>query len=382
MKLTEITTAIEEFAPLSLQENYDNAGLITGNPEMEITEAMLCVDSTEEVIDEAIQTNCNLVISHHPIIFSGLKKITGANYVERTIIKAIKNDIAIYAAHTNLDNFRNGVNKKICDKLQLSNTRILSPLKGKLMKLFTFVPNEHVVKVREALFAVGAGVVGNYDECSFNSQGYGTFRGNDQTDPFVGTKGVQHREEETKIEVIFPSWLQHKIVSALKENHPYEEVAYDVVELANEWNYNGAGMIGELQSPMACSEFLQHLKRTMKASIIRYTPGSGQFSIGKDSNANRDLATENCELKTIAVCGGAGSFLLKDAIAANADAFVTSDFKYHQFFDAENKIMICDIGHYESEQFTTEIFAEILQLKFPTFATHITSVNTNPINYY
>jgi len=366
MKLKEIISALEDFAPPSLQESYDNSGLITGNSEMEIKEAMLCLDATEEVIDEAIQTHCNLVIAHHPIIFSGLKKITGTNYVERTIIKAIKNDIAIYAAHTNLDNVLHGVNKKICEKLQLNNTRILVPVKGKLMKLFTFAPSAHALKVREALFAAGAGMIGNYDECSFNSEGYGTFRGNDETNPFVGKKGIQHREEEIKIEVIFPSWLQHKVISALKENHPYEEVAYDIIALNNAWETTGAGMSGELEHPMPSSEFLKFLKEKMNVKIIRHT----------------QLTAHDARITTVAVCGGAGSFLLKDAIAAGANAFVTGDFKYHQFFDAENKIMICDIGHYESEQFTPEIFSEVLRRKFPTFATRFTSINTNPINYY
>lgn len=373
MKIKEIISALEEFAPLSLQENYDNAGLITGNREMEVSEAMLCLDATEEVIDEAIQTKCNLVIAHHPIVFSGLKKITGANYVERTIIKAIKNDIAIYAAHTNLDNVQQGVNKKICEKLQLKNKRVLSPVKGKLMKLFTFAPTDQSEKVREALFAAGAGTIGNYDECSFNSEGYGTFRGNDETNPFVGEKGIQHKEEETKIEVIFPSWLQHKIISALKENHPYEEVAYDVVALSNEWTTTGAGMIGELEQSMTTNDFLSFLKEKMNVKVVRHT----QLTARPDKSGTHDS-----RLTTIAVCGGAGSFLLKDAIAAGANVFVTADFKYHQFFDAENKIMICDIGHYESEQFTPEIFSEVLRRKFPTFATRFTSVNTNPINYY
>ncbi|MEO5675177.1 MAG: Nif3-like dinuclear metal center hexameric protein [Chitinophagales bacterium] len=368
MKLKEIISALEEFAPPSLQEPYDNSGLITGESEMEIEQAMLCLDATEEVINEAIETGCNLVIAHHPIIFSGIKKITGRDYVGRTLIRAIKNDIAIYAAHTNLDKVRNGVNKKICEKLQLTNIRILSPVKGMLMKLFTFAPSDHAVKVREALFASGAGAIGNYDECSFSSEGYGTFRGNDGANPFAGEKGIQHREAETKIEVIFPSWKKHNILSALKESHPYEEVAYDIVALDNEWNALGSGMIGELFQPMSAQEFLDHLKINMGVSMVRYT----QASMPGLSNM----------LRTIAVCGGSGSFLLKEAIAAGADAFVTADFKYHQFFDAENKIMICDIGHYESEQFTPQIFAEVLHGKFPTFATRFTTVNTNPINYY
>lgn len=366
MKLHDLIAAIESFAPLPLQENYDNAGLITGDPNMDITSAILCVDATEEVINEAIHHHCNLVIAHHPIIFSGLKKITGSNYVERTIIKAIKHDIAIYATHTNLDNVRSGVNSKICEKLQLINTRILAPLPDKLRKLFTFVPNEFAARVRQSLFDEGAGTIGNYDECSFNAEGYGTFRAGGESNPFVGEKGIQHREPETKVEVIFPSWLQSKIISALKKSHPYEEVAYDVVPLSNEWEQAGAGMIGELEQPMPANEFLKFLKEKMNVNIIRHTKA----------------ADDHSKLTTVAVCGGAGSFLLKQAISAGAQAFVTGDFKYHQLFDAEGKIMICDIGHYESEQFTPEIIAEVLKKKFPNFATRFTSVNTNPINYF
>ena len=365
MKLQEIVHVLEEFAPPALQESYDNAGLITGNPGMEITGALLCLDTTEQVMDEALQTHCNLVIAHHPIVFSGLKRITGSSYVERVIIKAIKNDMAIYAAHTNLDHVHLGVNQKISEKLALKNKRILSPLSGRLMKLYTFVPHTHAVQVREALFRAGAGEIGNYDECSFNAEGYGTFRGSDETNPFAGQKGIQHREPETKIEVIFPSWLRGKMVHALKQAHPYEEVAYDMIELANSWEQVGAGMTGELEHPMAETDFLAFVREKLNATTIRYTPLVNPVAI-----------------KKIAVCGGSGSFLLKEALKAGADAFVTADFKYHQFFDAEGRIMICDIGHYESDQFTPEIFSELLRQKFPTFASRITSVNTNPIKYY
>lgn len=371
MKLREITDAIEMVAPLALQESYDNAGLIVGNSELEVTQALLCLDTTEEVLEEAIATHCNLVISHHPIVFSGMKKITGKNYVERVILKAIKHDIAIYAAHTNLDNVRNGVNAKICERLGLKNYRILSPVKGKLMKLFTFAPQKHAENIRKALFTAGAGAIGDYDECSFNSEGYGTFRASQQSNPFVGEKGKQHLEPESKIEVIFPHWLLDNIVFALKKNHPYEEVAYDIVTLNNGWDTTGAGMIGDLEHPVETSAFLSFLKEKMNVKVIRHT----RLDIyGKGALINK--------ISKVAVCGGAGSFLLNDAIAAGGQAFITADFKYHQFFDAENRIIIADIGHYESEQFTMEIFAEVLRQKFPTFAVRFTSVNTNPINYF
>jgi dinuclear metal center YbgI/SA1388 family protein len=364
VKVKEITEVLERFAPLSLQEPYDNAGLIIGSPEMEVSQVLLCLDAVEEVLDEAIKTNCNLVISHHPILFSGIKHLTGNTYVERTIIKAIRHNIAIYAAHTNLDNIRDGVNSKICERLQLKNTKILSPRRGHLMKLYTYVPHKAAEDLRAALFQAGAGVIGNYDQCSFNSEGYGTFRGNINTNPFVGEPGVQHREAETKIEVMFPVWLENEIISALKKNHPYEEVAYETIAVNNKWEEIGAGMIGELEPPMEPAQFFLFLKEQMKVKVIKHTRAI------------------NTTISKVAVCGGSGSFLLKEAIASGADVLVTSDFKYHQFFDAEGQIIIADIGHYESEQFTPEILAEIFRQKFPTFALRFTNINTNPINYF
>jgi dinuclear metal center YbgI/SA1388 family protein len=368
MKVHEIISAIEEFAPLSLQEEYDNSGLLTGNPDEEVTGALLCIDVTEVVVDEAINCGCNVVIAHHPIIFKELRRLTGSNYVERVIIKAIRNKVAIYCAHTNLDNVRQGVNHKIAERIGLINTRVLMPASGRLMKLYTFVPHEHAPAVRQALFAAGAGRIESYDECSFNAEGYGTFRAGEESAPFVGRQGIQHREPETKVEVIFPLWLKDRVIGALMQSHPYEEVAFDLVKLENTWSQAGAGLIGEFQKPLSHEGFLKHLKDKMNLTCIRFTGSSG------------DPLTPL--IRTVAVCGGSGSSLLANAIAAGAQVFVSSDFKYHQFFDSEGKIMICDIGHYESEQFTPEIIAEVLRRKFPTFATHFTSVNTNPINYY
>ncbi len=363
MKLKEITNHLESIAPLAYQESYDNSGLICGNQDMEITGAVICLDSTEAVIDEAIANKCNLVIAHHPIVFSGLKKFNGKNYVERVIIKAIQNNIAIYAAHTNLDNVHNGVNAKIAEKLGLVNCAILAPLNNTIKKLVTYCPDENASAIREALFAAGGGLIGNYDECSFNTNGTGTFRAGKNTTPYVGEIGKQHQEKETRIELIYPSYIESKLLKALFLAHPYEEVAYDIVALSNSNNQVGAGMIGELATEMDEKAFLNHLKKVMKADGIRYTALRGQ------------------KLKKVAVCGGSGSFLLKNAINAGADVFVTADFKYHQFFDAENQLIIADIGHYESEQYTMELFYEILTRKFTTFALHLSKINTNPINY-
>lgn len=364
MKLKEITDCLEMYAPLIYQEDYDNAGLLCGNKNMKITGALICLDSTEEVIDEAIANNCNLVIAHHPIIFSGLKKINGDNYIERVIIKAIKNDIAIYASHTNLDNVYDGVNDKIAEMLGLEKRKVLahSP-KALLKKLITYCPHGFAEQVRNAMFKAGAGSIGDYDECSFSSRGTGTFRARKGTNPFVGEVGVRHREEEEKIELICPTHRESYIIEAMKKAHPYEEVAYELHPMTNMNNRIGAGVIGELPTEVGEVDFLNFLKKTMKAEGIRYTALRGK------------------KIKRVAVCGGSGSFLLNDAIAKEADIFVTSDFKYHQFFDAEGKIVIADIGHYESEQFTNQLFYDILRKKFSTFALLISKINTNPIKY-
>lgn len=332
-----------------------------------IEKALLSLDCTEAVVDEALERGCQLIIAHHPIVFGGLKKITGSNYVERTIIKAIRNNIAIYAAHTNLDNVRQGVNQKICEKLGLKKEqcRVLKPMQNQLCKLHTYITEEHAEKLRSTLFAAGAGHIGNYDECSFNVIGEGTFRGNEASKPKVGVRNVREHTKEMKIEVIFPIWKKNEVLKALREGHYYEEIAYEIYPTLNSLQETGSGMIGEWEHPMETSYFLEHVKKKLNSSCIRHTPLHVKTSI-----------------KRIAVCGGAGIFLLPEAIKQKADAFITADVKYHQFFDAEDNIVLCDVGHYESEQFTPEIFMEILKNKFPTFAALFSKTKTNPVNYY
>ena len=364
MNLKNIITEIEKFAPLAYQESYDNCGLLTGNKEQEISGAILCLDCTEAVVAEAIQKKCNLIIAHHPIIFDGLKKLNGNNYVERTIIKAIQNNIAIYACHTNLDNVKLGVNKKIANKLGLVNTQILAPKKSLLKKLVTFVPATHLALVQESLFNAGAGNIGNYDSCSYVLEGTGSFRGNENSNPFIGEKGKLSLEKESRLEVIFETIKESQIISTLKQNHPYEEVAYDIYQLENTYQNIGSGMVGELETPVPEIEFLERLKSVFLLKLIKHTP------------------LLNKSIKKVALCGGSGSFLLKNAINSKSDIYISSDFKYHEFFDAENQILVADIGHYESEQFTPEIFYEIISNKFPTFASYLTETNTNPVNYF
>jgi dinuclear metal center YbgI/SA1388 family protein len=362
--LKDVANFLESFAPLSLQESYDNAGLITGDANTEIKTVLITLDVTEKVVDEAIQKNAQLIVAHHPIVFSGLKKFTGKNYVERTIIKAIKNDIAIYVAHTNLDSVDRGVNHKICEKLGLQNCKILQPASNQLKKLVTFIPVKSAGEVREAIFNAGAGNIGNYDSCGFIAEGLGTFRGNENSNPYVGKKGEIHAEKEIRFETIFPGYLQGKIIEALLKVHPYEEVAYDIYPIENKFEKVGMGMIGTFAEPKSEIEFLNQLKSIFNTGVIKHT------------------ALKDKPVEKVAVCGGSGSFLLNAAKASGADFFVSGDFKYHQFFDAENKIVIADIGHFESEQFTKELFYELLTKKFPKFAVRLSEVGTNPVFYF
>jgi dinuclear metal center YbgI/SA1388 family protein len=363
MKIRDITNTIAAFAPLQYQESYDNVGLLFGNADWEVTGVLLTLDATEAVIEEAIEKGCNLVVAHHPIVFGGLKKINGNNYVERVAIKAIKNDIAVYAAHTNLDNVRNGVSDMMASKLQLTDCRVLDPKRELLGKLYTFVPHAQAEQVLNALFTAGAGHIGNYSEASFNVTGTGTYKAEEGAQPYIGQVGQRHLEPETKLEVIFPLYLESRVIQALLESHPYEEVAYDVVKLGNVNKEVGSGLIGKLPQPMDELAFLQLVKEQFRTGCVRYTPLRGK------------------PVQKVALCGGAGSYLLKKAIAAGADAYISADFKYHEFFDADNQIVIADVGHFESEQFTVELFYHILTEKFRNFAPLKSTIRTNPVNY-
>ena len=362
-KIKNIINIIETYAPVSYQESYDNAGLTIGDANATVESVLVCIDITEAIIDEAIAKGAGLIISHHPLIFSGIKKITGANYVERCIIKAIQHSIAIYSAHTNLDAVLNGVNAKIAEKIGLLNLHCLQPLAGDLLKLVTYVPETHASNVQSKLFEAGAGNIGNYESCSFNVKGEGTFKGNENSNPFVGEKGKLHHEAEIMIETILPKHLKNKVIEALLKAHPYEEVAYDIYQLENTNPQVGIGLVGELPEDISETLFLEKIKTIFNVKCLRHTALLGK------------------SIKRIAVCGGSGSSFLKQAIRNNADVFISGDFKYHEFFNAENKIVIADIGHYESEFFTKELFYDILTKKNSNFAVHLTDINTNPIKY-
>lgn len=364
MQIAEVIQELERRAPVYLQEKYDNAGLITGDKNWACIGIMCTLDATEEVIAEAIENGCNLVVAHHPILFYGLKKITGKDYVERAIILAIKNDIALYAIHTNLDNMLDGVNGKIAELLGLKNIQVLSPKPGLLQKLYTYVPVSYKEKLLNALFAAGGGVISDYSECSFSTEGKGTFKPGENTNPFSGERGKRAQENEVKIEIIFPAWLQQTMLQALKENHPYEEVAYEIIRLENTSNTMGSGILGDLPKALPENDLLNLIKKTLGLNVIKHTKFLQK------------------PIQKIAICGGAGSFLIKDAIFAGAGLFLTSDIKYHEFFDADGKILLADAGHWETEQFTIDLLFDILRQKFPNFAVLKTKMRTNPVFYF
>ncbi len=364
MKIIDIIQVLEQWAPPMLQESYDNSGLLVGSVHWNCTGVLVSLDCLEQVIDEAIEKKCNLIVSHHPIVFSGLKKITGKTYIERVLIKAIKHDIALYAIHTNLDNCFTGVNRKIAECLGLTQVQILQPKKQLLKKIFTYAPANEVSSILQAIYKTGAGTLGNYGSCSFCINGTGSFMPLTHANPTVGNIGELWKGEEVKIEVIFPAWIESQVLKALLTAHNYETVAYEIVSLDNIHQEVGAGMIGMLAEPIAEKDFLSLLKKLFNVSFIKHTP------------------LLNKPIKKIAVCGGAGSFLIKQAITANADAFISADIKYHEFYDADNQIVIADIGHYETEQYTIDLIANHLQENFSTFAILKTSINTNSVNYF
>ena len=362
MRLSQLIGTLETWAPPTLQEDYDNSGLQVGDPAKEVSSALVALDCTEAVVAEAVRRKCDVIICHHPVIFRGLKSLTGRTGVERTLLAAIKYDVAVYAIHTNLDNVISGVNSEIGARLGLHELKVLQPLTGRLRKLVTFVPTAYVEAVRAALFQAGAGRIGNYDECSFGAEGAGTFRPGQGTDAFVGKVGERHTEAEIRLETIFPVERQRAVVASLLAAHPYEEVAYDVIALANDHPGIGAGAIGSLPAPVPEEEFLARLKAVFNTPMVKHTAPIGRA------------------ISRVAVCGGSGAFLVERAKAAGADAYVTADLKYHEYFGAEGQILIADIGHFESEQYTMHLIQRYLRDKLPTFAAHLTETVTNPVH--
>ena len=357
----EIATALEMFAPLPLQDGYDNSGLQIGLTDAEVTGVLLCLDVTEQIIDEAVALGCNLIVSHHPLLFRPLKRITGGNYVERCVIKALSKGVAVYSAHTNLDNAQGGVNYRIAQKLGLKNVRILVPKENYLLKLAVYVPVAKAEEVRTALFCAGCGNIGGYDCCSYNVNGVGTFRAGEDCTPFCGEVSELHNEDETRIETVLPAYMKNRVISALLKAHPYEEPAYDIYPLQNDWNATGSGVIGELELPADESELLLNIKNIFNAGCVKHTPLRGK------------------KVKTVALCGGAGASFAGAALVAGADMYITGEARYHELFDNTEKMLYAITGHYESEQYTTEILNEIISQAFPEIPVKKTGINTNPV---
>lgn len=363
MRVREILNTLEQLAPLSLQESFDNSGVQVGDVNAEAKAALLCIDVTESVIDEAIALGCNLVISHHPLAFRPFKSLTGKNYIERCLIKACKHDIVVYSAHTNLDNAKEGINFYLAKKLNLLQVRILSPQEKKLLKLVVFIPTDHFESVRNALFNAGAGNIGNYDLCSYSSEGNGTFRAGDNTSPFCGKQGEIHTEEESRLEVVLPSYKQNDVIRALLAVHPYEEPAYDLYSLENLWAQSGSGIVGTLPEEMDEDEFLYYLKDTLRLNIIQHS----KFL--------------NRKIRDVALCGGSGAFLIPQAITYGADVFITGEAKYNDYYDVEDKLLLTTIGHYESEIYTKDVIYEYLLEKYPNFVFNKSGYDENPVKY-
>jgi len=363
MVINEITRYLENFAPTSLQESYDNSGLIVGSPDKEINKILITLDITEEVLDEAIRDNCDMVVAHHPIIFKGLKRLVGNNIVEKLVIKAIKSDIAIYAIHTNLDNIEGGVNGILAKKLKIKNTKILSPKKEGLFKVVCFCPREQMEEIRKSMFDAGAGSIGNYDSCSYNTDGKGTFRAMEGSKPFVGEQGKLHEENEIRVETIVPDYRLSSVIKAMIAAHPYEEVAYDIYKLSNTVNNIGSGLIGELEKETPIDEYLKFVKETLGVQYIKH---------------NKLISKS---VKKVAICGGSGSFLINNAASQRADLFITGDIKYHDFFEHVGNMTIADAGHFETEHPVKELIYSLLKKKFPNFALQISKMSANPISF-
>jgi dinuclear metal center YbgI/SA1388 family protein len=361
--VAELLKKIEEIIYPSWQEHYDNAGFQIGNPTDELTGVVVSLDVTFDVLNFAVQEGANLIISHHPMFFHPLKNILLDNERGKLVAYCIENKLNIYSIHTNLDKSALGINYSIAEELGLKNIETLAPEKGYLKKLVTFCPHEFADKVRDAIFQAGAGVIGNYDSCSYNVEGYGTFKGNEQTNPFVGEKGKLHKEPETRIETIFPAEKEAKVIEALLTSHPYEEVAYDIYSLDNIWPQVGLGAVGYLFQPMPLDVFLQEVKRIFEVPFVKYSKGF------------------QTEIKRVAVCGGTGISLLSRAVASGADVFITSDIKYHDFQQAYGKIHLIDVGHYEMEMLGMKKIYEYIFKLLHNFAKVKLYRNQNIVQY-
>lgn len=362
--LRTLLACIEQWAPFSWQESYDNAGLILGDPDRNVTEALVCFDVTPEVVDEAVRIGAGLIVSHHPAIFKGIKRINPASRLGYMIKQSLCHDIAWCALHTNLDNTLNGVNSYLCEQLGLKDVQPLAPLQDIYGKLQVYVPEAYAEKLRQALAEAGCGAGARYDACSYSSRGEGRFRAGSQAHPFSGQIGELHCEAECKIECLYPLHKTRQVLDVLRTNHPYEEPAFDLLPLRNEATGQGAGAIGNLQESMQETELLDKLKELTGTHCIRHSGFRGR------------------KIRRIALCGGSGGSFIGNACARQADAYITGDLKYHDFADAGSGTWLVDIGHFESEKFAMELIFRFIRKNFPNFAVSISEQARNPVSFY
>ena len=364
MTISEFIRQLSTKIRFSYAEDFDNVGLLCGRPEQELRGVLVCHDALESVVQEAIEKGCNCIVAFHPIIFSGLKSITGKSYVERAVMLALENKIAIIAVHTAWDNDFYGVNHGIAKALGLRHLQVLIPKKDALSQLRFFVPVEAAEQVRSAIFATGAGTIGQYADCSFNIHGTGTFLPLEKASPAYGEVGTWEQVSEMEVQILVENWQLPAAIQAMKDAHPYEEVAYYVTSLRNENHHAGLGQFGLLDEEMSAQEFLSECRAVFDVPVIRT---SSHFT-GR--------------IRKVAVLGGSGASGISAAKKLGCDAYVSSDFKYHDFFQGDENFLLADVGHFESERFVSQQLADVISNILPTFAVLKSETKTNPVNYF
>lgn len=367
MLIKEIIDAIESIAPLPLQEEWDNCGVQVGPTDNECTGVMVCVDCTPVVVEEAIAMNCNLIVSHHPLIFGGIKQLTGKTEAERCVINAVTAGLTIYSSHTALDNSPNGISHRMASLLGLEDVDVLVPREADQLKLVAYVPVSKLDDVRLALFDAGAGAIGNYDFCSFATDGRGSFRALDGANPYVGEVSQLHFEDESRLEVLLPRWKRRDVELALRQVHPYEEPAYEFSEVVAASRPAGSGCVGHLPQPMTVAQLALFAKERFGCQAVRLSCYHGDPMVHT--------------VRRVAVCGGAGGSFIGAVKRSGADAYITADLRYHDFVDYGKRLALIDVGHFNSEQCAKEIFYQLICEKFPNFAVHTSKNEKNPIQY-
>ncbi len=362
IKCSELMKFMEEFAPVNLAEDYDNVGLLIGSRNQEIKKVLVCLDVTTKVVEEAVEKKVNLIVSHHPIIFKGLKRIVEEDPKGRLLYKLIRNGIGVYSAHTNMDFTHGGINDTLANLLGLSNIRNLKKHKeDRFFKIVVFVPEQNTDTVREAMCSAGAGWVGDYSDCTFMVKGTGTFKPLEGTNPYIGSKGNLEKVEEYRLETIVPQKKLKKVVNAMIEAHPYEEVAYDVYPMELSLKEYGFGKVGSLVETQKLDKFISTVKEKLNVKSVRV------------------IGSVKKEIRNVAVfCGSFDTDVINSM--NGVDVLVTGDMKYHDALDAaEMGLCIIDAGHYSTERIMVPRLAWILSQRFASVDIETSILEENPI---